>query len=677
MRPRPGAIPFVLGAETGAAVRDAAARLADALQDDPGIRAIDVGHSLAAAPASFAHRAVVIGGEREDLLEGLRSLARAEPSARVVEGVADPGLGAGEPVFVFSGHGGQWDGMALALWDGSAVFAAAMEECAAALGRYVDWSLEDVLRRAPGAPALDRVDVVQPALFAIMVSLARLWRSFGVTPAAVVGHSQGEIAAAHVAGALSLDDAARVVALRSRALGELLSGRGGMVSVSASVAEVERYLEPFAGRLSVATSNGPAAVGVSGEPPALDELLALCDREGIRARRVAIDYAAHSAQVEVLRERLLADLAPIAPQTARVPLVSTLTGDELDTAAMDAEYWYRSERETVRFAPAVAALLHSGRRTFIEIGPHPVLTVPIEGIAEELGHGIATVATLRRDQGGPERFLASLAALYVRGGEVDWGVAFEGRGAQRVALPEPAPAVAATESSFAARVAGMPAGERRQVVLDAVRGEAAAVLGHASAAGVDARSTFKELGFDSPAIVELRNRVNALTGLRLASGALFDVPTPARLADRVLAEITGGAQAPARAPRARGRADEPIAIVGIACRYPGGVGSPDELWELVSTGRDAIGEFPANRGWDMDRLFDPDGGVPARRTSATAASCTARATSTPATSGSRRARRWRWIRSSDCCSSAPGRRWRPRGSTPRACAAATPACSPG
>ena len=166
----------------------------------------------------------------------------------MIEGIADPELAANEPVFVFSGHGGQWDGMGLALWEASPVFAASMAACAAALGPYVDWSLDDVLRGAPGAPKLERVDVVQPALFAVMVSLARLWQSFGVTPAAVVGHSQGEIAAAHVAGALSLDDAARVVALRSRALGEMLSGRGGIVSVEASADHVAEYVERLEGR---------------------------------------------------------------------------------------------------------------------------------------------------------------------------------------------------------------------------------------------------------------------------------------------------------------------------------------------------------------------------------------------------------------------------------------------
>jgi acyl transferase domain-containing protein/D-arabinose 1-dehydrogenase-like Zn-dependent alcohol dehydrogenase/acyl carrier protein len=638
----PAVVPWVLSAKSAAALREAADRLAERVQDNPESASADVGYSLATTRSSFAHRAVVIGERPSDLLDGLRDLAGTHATPRVIEGIADPNLGANHPVFVFSGHGGQWDGMALALWEGSPVFAAEMETCAAALERYVDWSLEDVLRGAPGAPTLERVDVVQPALFAVMVSLAELWRSFGVTPAAVVGHSQGEIAAAHVAGALSLDDAARVVALRSQALAETVSGRGGIVSVGASVDQVEGYLKRFDGRVSVATINGPSSIGVAGAPSALDELMALCETDGIRARRVAIDYAAHSAQIEVLRERLLDELAPVRPQAGQVPLYSTLTGERMDTAGMDAEYWYRSERQTVEFAPVVEALLRDGRRTFVEIGPHPVLTVPIETVAEEVlgeSDAIAVVATLRREHGGLRRFLTSLAELYVRGAEVDWTASFDQSRVQRVRLPAyafqrdrdgvdgappspdggprsaaPAPdgepaARPAAESPFGAQLAALAENERRHAMLAAVLEHAAVVLGHPSPADVDARLTFKELGFDSPAIVELRNRLNRLTGLRLASTALFDVPTPIRLADRILAELSGATDK-ARTPQARERVDEPIAIVGIACRYPGGVRSAEDLWNLVASRRDAIGEFPTDRGWDLERLFDPDGSRP-------------------------------------------------------------------
>ena len=617
--PPSGVVPWVVSGRTVEAVRENAARLAAQVEQETDVPAGDVGFSLVSTRSSFVHRAVVVGEKRAELLEGLRSVAGSEPNARVVEGVADPDFAANRPVFVFSGHGGQWEGMAVPLWESSPVFAASMRECADALGRYVDWSLEDVLRGVPGAPALERVDVVQPALFAVMVSLAALWRSFGVEPAAVVGHSQGEIAAAYVAGALSLDDAARVVALRSRALAGI-SGRGGMVAVGAPFERVAEYLERFTGRLWLATINGLSSVGVSGEPSALDELVALCDADGVRVRRVAIDYAAHSAQIEGVREQLLDQLKPVTARAGQVPLFSTLTGELVDTAALDAEYWYRGERETVRFGSAVEALLRRGSRTFVEIGPHPVLTVPIEGVAEELlgaPGAIVAVGSLRRDQGGPERFLTSLAQLYVSGGEVQWGALFGGSGARRVRLPtyafqrersrEREPDAGPTAASpFAARVARMAASERARVVRDAVLGEVAAMLGHGSGADVDGRLTFKELGFDSPGIVELRNRVNTLTGLRLVSTALFDVPTPVSLAERIVAELAGATgQAPVL--RVGAAADEPIAIVGMACRYPGGVRSAEDLWDLVASGGDAIDVFPSDRDWDLGRLIDPEG----------------------------------------------------------------------
>ena len=251
------------------------------------------------------------------------------------------------------------------------MFAQSMEACAAALGRYLDFSLEDVLRGAPGAPTLERVDVVQPALFAVMVSLAALWRSFGVKPAVVVGHSQGEIAAAHVAGALSLDDAARVVALRATALREELSGRGGMVSLAAPVARVRELLDRFGERISLATINGPSAVVVSGEPDALEELIAECERNDITAKQLPVDYASHSHQIEAIRERLLSELASIEPRPAEVPFHSATTGTLLDGSELDADYWYRNLRHTVQFEPAIRAIAQTAPTTFIELSPTP------------------------------------------------------------------------------------------------------------------------------------------------------------------------------------------------------------------------------------------------------------------------------------------------------------------
>ncbi|MFE0427538.1 acyltransferase domain-containing protein, partial [Streptomyces sp. NPDC058953] len=241
--------------------------------------------------AMLDHRAVVIGREIADYREALTALAAGEPSGRLVSGVA-PG-GTSRTVFVFPGQGAQWVGMGVGLLDSSPVFAERLVECAVALEPFTGWNLVDVLRGVEGVPGLERVDVVQPALWAVMVSLARLWEHLGVVPDAVVGHSQGEIAAAHIAGVLSLEDAARVVALRSRTIAAI-AGNGGMVSLPLPVEDASALIEWWHGRVFVAAVNGPSATVVAGDGDALAELLAHCEGAEIRARKVPVDYASHT-----------------------------------------------------------------------------------------------------------------------------------------------------------------------------------------------------------------------------------------------------------------------------------------------------------------------------------------------------------------------------------------------
>uniref|UniRef100_UPI0038993655 SDR family NAD(P)-dependent oxidoreductase n=1 Tax=Allokutzneria albata TaxID=211114 RepID=UPI0038993655 len=387
-----GPVPLVLSARGFPALREQAARLVTAL--DAGLSAVDAAWTLTSR-SSMEHRAVAMG------VEGLRALAEDKPSAAVVKGVAE----ASGAVFVFPGQGSQWVGMAVELLE-SPVFASRMAECAAALREFADWDLFEVLS---DAEALERVDVVQPALFAVMVSLASLWRSRGVEPAVVVGHSQGEIAAACVAGALSLRDAARVVVLRSRAIRASLAGRGGMVSVPVPASEIT-------GDVSIAAVNGPSSTVVSGDQTALDEVLARWDR----AKRIPVDYASHSPQVEALREELAEALARIEPRTASIPFFSTVTGDYVDGSELNAEYWYENLRQTVRFNDAVNAL---EGHVFIECSPHPVLVPALDA---------PVVGTLRRDDGGTERFLTSVAEAHVLGASADWTTVVRGR---RVHLP--------------------------------------------------------------------------------------------------------------------------------------------------------------------------------------------------------------------------------------------------
>jgi acyl transferase domain-containing protein/thioesterase domain-containing protein/acyl carrier protein len=427
----PPVVPWLLSAKSDVALSELAGRLAARVEAE-GLAPADVALSLAGR-ARLERRAAVVGRDRDELLAGLDGLVSGRPVDGLVSGAAVSG---GRVAFVFPGQGAQWAGMAMELVGSDPLFAEWIERCEAALAPFVDWSLTEVLDGDDGS-WLERVDVVQPALWAVMVSLARLWRAWGVEPSVVVGHSQGEIAAACVAGGLSLEDGARVVALRSKALTEI-AGLGGMVSVSGTGDEVAERIAGWGDRLSVAAVNGPRTVVVSGEAAALDELLAACESDGVWARRIPVDYASHSVHVERIRDRLLADLDGIAPRSGAVAFMSCLEGELIDTAGLDAGYWYRNLRESVRFEDATRELLSTGWDAFVEVSPHPVLTMAVQETVEAASgqpEQVLVTETLRRDDGGQQRFLTSLAAMHVHGTPVDWDRLFAGANAKRVPLP--------------------------------------------------------------------------------------------------------------------------------------------------------------------------------------------------------------------------------------------------
>ncbi|RSM80079.1 type I polyketide synthase [Kibdelosporangium aridum] len=410
------AVPFVLSGRTASALRDQA----KALMSHVDARLVDVAYSLATTRAALEHRAVLVASDRAEFIRGLRAVADSSVDDAVGQGVADV---EGKVAFVFPGQGSQWVGMALDLLDSSSVFRASMKACADAIEPHTDWALLDVLR---DKAALDRVDVVQPALFAVMVSLAEVWRSYGVQPSAVAGHSQGEIAAACVAGALSLADAALVVTARSQALAAL-AGSGGMMSVGLSAERVAPHL----GRVSLAAVNGPESVVVSGELDALAELEAALTSENVRVRRIAVDYASHSPHVEAIREQLLTRLDGISSQSPKVAFYSTVTGTRI-SEELDAAYWYRNLRETVQLEQVTRALYDDGHRFFVEPSPHPVLTVPLE---DSLADDCVVTGTLRRDQDGRSMFLTAVGELYVRGVRPDWDGVFADTSARKAELP--------------------------------------------------------------------------------------------------------------------------------------------------------------------------------------------------------------------------------------------------
>ncbi|MGW2331071.1 type I polyketide synthase, partial [Streptomyces sp. NPDC001700] len=413
-----GVVPLVLSAKSPEALTAQAGRLATFLNDQPTAELADVAASLAAR-SEFDHRGVVVAGSRGDAVSGLAGLSRA----------GSGGVGAGDVVFVFPGQGAQWVGMASELIASSPVFAEHMTACEEALAPFVDWSLRDAL----GDEAmLARVDVVQPVLWAVMVSLAGLWRSFGVEPVGVVGHSQGEIAAACVAGGLSLGDGALVVARRSQVIASRLAGGGGMASVALSA-------DAVAGRLgeglSVAAVNGPSSTVVAGEVGALDALTEVLESEGVRVRRVPVDYASHSVQVEEIEAELLEVLGSVRPVSSPIPFHSTVTGEVIDTAGLDAAYWYRNLRQTVLLGEVTDQLLAGGQRVFVEMSPHPVLGFVLGESMEAAGVDGAAIGSLRRDEGGLDRFLRSVGEAYVAGVDVDWTAAFDQADTRHVTLP--------------------------------------------------------------------------------------------------------------------------------------------------------------------------------------------------------------------------------------------------
>jgi phthiocerol/phenolphthiocerol synthesis type-I polyketide synthase C len=410
-----------LTAASQAALRATAERWARWLGALPrGADAPDFGAICATAAVRrthLDHRLAVIAGDATAAAARLDAYLAGDDNPMVMRG-AGPGRGAGtgRVVFVCPGQGGQWAGMARQLLREEPVFRDAVRRTADACAPHIDWDYEAALL---GDAPPTRIDIVQPLLFGIAVGLAELWESVGVVPDAVVGHSLGEVAAAHIAGALSLDDAARVICLRSRLLARL-SGMGAMATAELSESEAAEALRGLEDRVSVAAINGPTSILLAGDPAAVDQVVARLEAKDVFCRRVAVDVAAHSPQVEPLAAELAGLLDGIRPGTARLPMHSTVTGRPLDGTELDAGYWAANLRRPVRFGAAIENLREAGHRTFIELGPHPVL---LHAVASHFPAGApppALIASMRRDSDDRRGFLAALARIFVDGHDPDW-----------------------------------------------------------------------------------------------------------------------------------------------------------------------------------------------------------------------------------------------------------------
>ncbi|MBA0053740.1 acyltransferase domain-containing protein [Streptomyces sp. AJS327] len=638
--------------------------------------------------------------------------ALAERLAVFLDGGAAPGLSSGHHeddgevsaprlVFCFSGQGSQWPGMARELLGDEPewrVFRESFDACDALVRDLAGWSPREEIDRPEETSRLSRTEFAQPTIFAVQVALAALWRSWGVEPAAVVGHSMGEIATAHVAGALSLPDAARVAVLRGQVLADS-AGRGRMATVALGEEETRAALEPFADRLWVAGVNSARSTVVSGEVDALDELTARLAEEGVGCRAIPGDHPFHSPLVAGPRDRLAAQLPRLRPESPTIPVVTTTPGGA-DGTLFDAAHWARNVTEPVRFADAVGTLLERGHTAFVEVGPHPVLALPLTHTVEERADEapeageVVVVSSLRRGFDAAESLLGALGALYARGVAVDWaGVPCRGGGrtklptypwqrrrfwlrtaespasARPLGVPErpsdrsapasqPTPPSPPSASGAAPEAApGAAPGEVDGPGWEeVVEGAVARILG-LEPGSVRRRQGFAEMGMDSVSAIELRDQLQVYVS-PLRATVPFDHPTVERLAaylgtrrstpERPATAPAPTAAAPERsgpAPHAGGTsagapgsipttapapvvdaatsgggtgearvtvpvsgdgsrgeaAEEPIAVVGLGCRFPGGGEGPEGYWTMLSEGTDAVTLSPEGRFTDRSR----------------------------------------------------------------------------
>jgi acyl transferase domain-containing protein/NADP-dependent 3-hydroxy acid dehydrogenase YdfG len=602
---RLGVVPWIVSGRGEDALRAQARRLCAHATAAPELGVDDIGLSLAASRTAFESRAVAIG-EREDLLAGLDALSRGHGSPCLVQGRVSS-AGRGLLAFLFTGQGAQRVGMGHGLYATFPVFKQALEEICGCFDTALGCSLRELMftgdacaaavnGSAPTQSPLDQTMFAQAALFALELALFRLLESFGVRPDYLIGHSIGELSAACAAGALTLEDACRLVAARGRLMGALPRG-GAMVAVQASERELRESIVGLERQVALAAVNGPSSVVISGEEDAVLRLQATWAERGRKTSRLRVSHAFHSHRMEGMLEQFARVAGELSFAEPRIPVVSNLTGEPLRAEQLaDPGYWVEHVRQTVRFGDGARWLGAQGVDSFLELGPDGVLSAMcVECLSEEQSkpassdqasagrsggvsaalassqRAVSAVSALRSDHDELRSLSSALAALWVRGTALDWAAVFEGTGARRVALPtypfqrerywpaigvhageEPAggnaparrrePREETAVGSLSRRLLALSETERALATLEAVRIEVATVLGHSSPAAIDPHTTFKELGFDSLKAVELRNRLSMAADLRLPQTLVFNYPTTALLADYLLERVSLQAQ---------------------------------------------------------------------------------------------------------------------------------------
>jgi acyl transferase domain-containing protein len=607
-----GPLPFVLSAKNSAALRAQAVALRRHL-DEHDSRLADVAFSLATTRTRFDRRAVVTVHTREELCAGLSAIVDGLPHASVATDTVQNA----EVAFVFAGQGTQRAGMGAELYERYPVFATALDEICAELDQHLERPVREVMfgTDPDSTVLLDCTRFVQPALFAFEAALYALLRSWGVRPTVLVGHSIGELTAAYAAGVWTLRDAAALVTARGRLMGELPT-RGAMAALQADEQQVLAALSQFGRRVEIAAVNGPSAIVVAGDKA---EVLALVEQwktAGRKATTLRVSHAFHSAHLEPMLADFEAVVAGVEHRAPQMRVVSCL---EPDADVTQPAHWVRQARHTVRFLDGVRVAHQLGAMTFVDLGP--------DGSAAALAgdclggeRGVAVIPAVRAEGSEAWAVQTALARIHARGGDIDWGTVFAAEQPQRVALPTyaferqrywwrpdamPPPPV---ETGPAVQDGGDQPREamslpRLELVL---KHDLAAVTGITDVESMELTTTFRDSGLTSVGVVELRQRLQASTGLSLPSTFVFDYPTPAALLGHLSTVGPHAQDAVAVAPAPRQQQDDDaIAIVGMACRYPGGVTNADELWNLVADGVDAIRAFPDDRGWPHD-VYHPD-----------------------------------------------------------------------